>query len=303
MKTNLLGSILLVAILATVSCKKDDSNTAVSKDITTAEKVSVDRFSADAGTLFVRNDTNGLPAANAAIDFDQEPFISKGLSPTGSSTSYYNFDVQPTTPSPIYVFFEDGASSPVTGQNNVIGDIPGDTGYNDFWLVNKVIVPSDYVPNSITNESDVLSSGYNIVQTTNIVNCPVVPFGSTATKRLNGGNAGLTLGWYNDMAVAYFTFEEASLMTTGSSMVPLSPIYVMFNDNMAGPASGFRTETGTDQTHNVVATEPGDAGYSPLWLVNVVDNADFSSVMDLSSAQSATILASGVANVNCPIVE
>jgi len=52
----------------------------------------------------------------------------------------------------------------------------------------------------------------------------------------------------------------------------------------------------------VAATLPSDAGYSPLWLVNVYDNADFNMVSNLSSAQGVNILAMGVATPNCPIV-
>jgi hypothetical protein len=56
------------------------------------------------------------------------------------------------------------------------------------------------------------------------------------------------------------------------------------------------------QTHNVVQTLPSDAGYSPLWDVDVYDNADFNSVHDWPSAMDANILATGVALVNCPVV-
>src|SRR5690606_32247092 len=101
----------------------------------------------------------------------------------------------------------------------------------------------------------------------------------------------------------YFTFEEAGL--SGES-VPLSPIYVTFNVNPdedgGGPASGFVTEPDSGQTHNVVATLPDDEGYSPLWFVNVYDNAAFDDVSDLQSAMDADQLAQGVASVNCPIV-
>ena len=295
--------LVLVAITAT-SCKnEDDTPTPMGKDINTAQKASIDRFSANAGTLMVRDGSNGLPEANAPIDFDNPPFITKGLGPDGTMVEYYNFDVQSTTPSPIYVFFKSGASTPVGGQNNIVATIPGDASYNDFWIVNKVTVPDDYVANSLTSQAEVLSSGYDIEVTDIIVNCPVVPFGSTATKKFGGGTSELTLGWYKGMAVAYFSFEEKMLKSTSGGSVPLSPIYVMFNDNAQGPASGFMTEPGTDQTHNVVATIPSDGSYSPLWIVNVVDNADFDNVTDLSSAQSANILDSGVANVNCPIVE
>jgi hypothetical protein len=87
--------------------------------------------------------------------------------------------------------------------------------------------------------------------------------------------------------------------------MPTSPIHVTFNVNPSedggGPASGFMTEDGNDQTHNVVATVPGDEGYSPLWDVKIYDNADFDSVSDLSSALDAEQLAGGP-DVNCPVV-
>lgn len=56
------------------------------------------------------------------------------------------------------------------------------------------------------------------------------------------------------------------------------------------------------QTHNVVETIPIDEDYSPLWIVNICDNADFNNVSDLTSAKSAIILAEAVMNVNCPVV-
>jgi hypothetical protein len=88
------------------------------------------------------------------------------------------------------------------------------------------------------------------------------------------------------------------MATAGS--VPVSPIYVTFNDN-GGPPAGFVTEPDTDQTHNVVATVPGDAGYSPLWFVHIYDSAEFDAVSDLATATAATQLMTGP-NVNCPIV-
>ena len=102
-----------------------------------------------------------------------------------------------------------------------------------------------------------------------IINCPVVPKGSTAMLRGEGESNELHAGWYKDMVVYYFTFAEK--MLTGAT-VPVSPIFVSFNINIGeaggGPASGFMTEQGTMQTHNVVATVPSDDGYSPLWAVS-----------------------------------
>jgi hypothetical protein len=76
----------------------------------------------------------------------------------------------------------------------------------------------------------------------------------------------------------------------------------MFNDNTSGPASGFKTETGTVQTHNVLATVPSDAGYSPLWSVVVLNNSAFATVNNLSTATAAQVLNPGAAIVNCPTV-
>lgn len=295
---------VMFATLLFAACKKDNVNPVViGKDITTAEKVSVDRFTSTFAHLMVRTATNGLPAANAPINFDVAPFITKGFSPTGDVTAYYNFDVHPTKPDDIYVFFKAGTTTPVAGQNNVIPTVPGDADYNDFWVVNKVTVPDNYVANSLTSETEITASGYAIEKTRMIVNCPVVPFGSVAAKKLGGGANTLSIGWYKGKAVAYFSFEEKALTATTDGMVPVSPIYVLFNDNAAGPASGFKTEGDNNQTHNVLATTPTSAGYSPLWSVNVVDNADFASVSNLNTAQAAKILAMNVALVNCPTVK
>lgn len=290
------------------ACKKDDKDMttttgAMGKDPNTAEKASIDRFSEAAGMLMVRNSTNGLPGPNVAINFDQGPFITKGLGPGGNKVEYYNFDVQPTTPAPIYVLMKNG--SMIDGQLNIINVIPGDAGYNDFWQVNTVEVPSDYVTNSVTSFTEIQDKGYKINATSKLVNCPVVPEGSVAVKRGGSESAALTKGWYKGKLVFYFNFFEKEL-TAVNNKVPTSPIYVTFKINPdqpnGGPSSGFVTEMDMMQTHNVVATMPSDAGYSPLWSVNVYDNADFDMVNNLATAQMANILATGVALVNCPVV-
>ncbi len=294
-----------LALVMLASCKDKDEvvQPVVGRDINTAEKVAVDRFSDIAGTLFKRSAASTLPAANAPINLDMAPFITKGYGPMGTLTEYYNFDVHSTTPDDIYVFFKAGASTPITGQHNVIPTIPGDAGYNDFWVVNKVTVPDNYVVNTLTSEAEIIASGYPIAKTTTIVNCPVVPFGSTASKKFGGGSSALTIGWYKNKAVAYFSFEEKALSATNTGMVPVSPIYVMFNNNATGPSSGFKTEANSDQTHNVLATLPSATGYSPLWSVQVVDNAAFANVNNLATASAATILGVNAALVNCPVTK
>ena len=270
-----------------------------------APEVSVDRFSDEAATLMERSQNPGLPGPNEPINFDQSPFITRGLGPDGSSVRYYNFDVQSTEPAPIYVLFREGESSPVAGQLNIVDVIPGDPGYNDFWQVTRVTVPADYQANSATSFEDLMSAGYDIESLDTLVNCPVVPKGSTASLRGGSGEStGLTRGWYQGQVVHYFSFEEHPL---SGSAVPYASIYVTFNTNPGqdggGPASGFVSESGSDQTHNVLEVLPGSNDYSPLWAVNPYDNADFANVSDLASATAANVLANDVARVNCPVVE
>jgi hypothetical protein len=301
--------ICLLAAVLVLSCGRESGKTAVqSLDPNKAPKASIDRFSMAAGTLQVRSAGNGLPGPNMPVDFDRVPFITRALGPGGEFVQYYNFDVQPLTPAPIYVLFREGESKPVPGQLNIIDVIPGDERYNDFWRVMKVTVPPDYKANTVTSLKAIMDADYLTETTDMLVNCPVVPDGSTATLRLGNESHGLTRGWYRNMVVTYFTFSEKKLMTTPEGEVPVSPIYVCFNMNPdpnnsdSGPASGFKTEPGSDQTHNVASTLPPEPGYSPLWVVSVYDNADFDMVHDLSSVKSAHILASGVATPNCPIV-
>lgn len=291
-----------IALLAFASCKKDQSVAVVSKNISTVAKAPIDRFSSLFGHLFVRTATNGLPVANAAINFDAAPFITTGFSPSGAITQYYNFDAQSATPDDIYVFYTTGASSPLAGQFNVIPTIPGDKGYSDFWRISKVTVPVSFVLNSLTSEESIIASGNVITKTTAIVNCPVVPYGSVAAKKFGGGSQVLTLGWYKDHAIAYFNFAEKALVAAADGTLATSPIYVSFNDNIAGPSSGFKMEAGTAQTHNVLSTSPSATGYSPLWQVKVYDNANFSTVKDLPTAINAKLLNPNAALVNCPTV-
>jgi hypothetical protein len=270
-----------------------------------AEHASIDRFSSAAGHLQVRDAMNGLPGPNQPVDFDKGPFVTTGLGPKGETVMYYNFDVQPTTPAPIYVLFRAGESSPVDGQLNVVDVIPGDPGYNDFWQITKVTVPADYKANTVGSLQAIRDAGYPVAKTDMLVNCPIVSNGSTATHRLSGNDTGLHSGWYRNKEVFYFTFGEANLTVDESGLVPTSPIYVTFNVNpgmaMGGPASGFKMMPGTMQTHNVVATLPGDMHYSPLWLVSAYDTSDFGKVMDLSSAMNAMVEPGNPPTVNCPI--
>jgi hypothetical protein len=269
-----------------------------------ASRATIDRFSEAAGTQMVRSDGNDLPGPGEPVDFDQGPFHTRGLGPGGERVQYYNFDVRPTSTAPIYTFRRENGD-PVEGQLDIIDVIPGDDGYNDFWQVHEVTVPDDYEANTATSLADIDAAGFEVTPTNSVKNCPVVPEGSTASLRHGDAPTEPVDGWYDGQVVSYFRFEESGMQEHAGS-IPLSPIYVSFNTNPGkeggGPPSGFVTEAGSDQTHNVVATLPGDDDYSPLWMVTVYDNADFQSVSDLDSARNVEMLREGAAMVNCPIV-
>lgn len=295
-----LGTLVLAA-----ACSSDDSTGPrdVPVDPATAPRVAVDRFSATAGKLFVRTATSTLPGPNQPIDMDTGPFITLGLGPAGERIKYYNFDVQPVGPAPIFVLVRQGETEPVRDQLNIVDAIPGQAGYSDFWQVMKVTVPASYVANTVTSVDEIRTRNYPVEPTTMIVNCPIVPEGSVA--RLGGGASGLTHGWYRGQVVAYFNFDEAPITTTAQGTVPLASIFVSFTINpdqpAGGPASGFKTEPGSDQTHNVAASLPGQPGYTPLWSVRPWNNTAFDVVHDLASAVAAPGY-DPAGNVNCPVV-
>jgi hypothetical protein len=307
------GSFAILLALSACSSSSSPSSTpglgGVAKDPAKASVVAVDRFSDAFAHLFKRSANSAFPAANAPIDFDQGAFITEGFGPAGEKITYYNFDVLPARPAPIYVFFREGSATELTEQLHVIDVIPGDPGYNDFWQVTKVTVPASYVPNSIASLDEIRAAGFPLTATNMLVNCPVVPDGSTARLRYTSQEStGLVSGWYRGQVVRYFSFLEHMLMTTGSNGVPIAPIYVTFNVNpgpgrpMGGPASGFEAVPGSMQTHNVASALPEEPSYSPLWMVSVYDNSAFASVSNLTTAAQATVLDPNAGLVNCPVV-
>jgi hypothetical protein len=50
----------------------------------------------------------------------------------------------------------------VPGQFNIYDSVPGMKRYSPIWQFNYVIVPKDYVANTLRSESDCLRSGYEI---------------------------------------------------------------------------------------------------------------------------------------------
>src|ERR1700733_9344605 len=144
-------------------------------DPATAPKAFVDRFSQAAGHLQVRTAANHLPGPNAPVNFDQGPFVTHGFGPHGEHVTYYNFDVQPLVPAPLYVLYRQGETTPVKGQWPIAAALPGDSSYNDFHVTVRVTVPANYAANSITSASALQTSGYAMEKTTTIENTPIVP--------------------------------------------------------------------------------------------------------------------------------
>lgn len=280
-------------------------------DPATAERALIDRFSAEAGTMMVRDDQNGLPGPGQAIDFDQDPFKTQSLGPDGQVVRYYNLDAQERLPPSMYVFYRDG--EPLADQLPIVDVLPGDEAYSDFFTITRVTAPAGYVANTITSVDGIAAAGLATESTDVIVNRPLVPEGSTALERVGGEDPAPRMAWYRGTVAHYLSFGESDLRTIAegeifAGMVPLSYIFVTFNidpgEPGGGPPSGFMTEPGTEQTHNVVETIPGDTDpvYSPLWHVVIYDNDAFDQVSDIASARAATRLEIVDPKVNCPVV-
>ncbi len=181
--------------------------------------------------------------------------------------------------------------------------LPGEDGYNDFRRVWKVRVPRDYVANTISDASMLKHAGYKMEKTDRLLNMPVVPDNSRARVRFGGGKPELHRAWYHGQVAKFLLFDEAPLSASGDE-VPVSPIYDGFTVNPGEPDGGinFRMEPNTSQTHNIVATVPGDPDYSPLWLRVVYDAAEWASVTNLEAAQKAKVIPAETLMINCPIV-
>lgn len=301
----LLAVVLVPAIAALAGCGAD-ADAPGPRDPDTAPRVTVDRFAGELPTLLRRDQVPGLPGPDAPIDLDQPPFLIRGFGPGGERVVHYHLDVHPRSPIPIYVLHHTGAATPVPGQLPIVDYVPGDHGYSDFWRVVRVDVPADYVANTATRGADIGLAGWPTQPTDVIVNCPVVPAGSTASRRRGGEDPGLHRGWYEDQIFFYFTFEEVRL-TAVAQQVPAAPLYATFNINPpaagGGWPSGLMTEAGSAQTHTVAGALTGADGYSPLWAVQIYDNAQFAAVSDLASAQAATVIAADALLWNAPLVE
>ena len=63
-----------------------------------------------------------------------------------------------------------GAPEMVDGQLNIYDTVPGMDRYSPIWQFNYVIVPRDYVANTLRSERDCLASGYQILRSQDFEN-------------------------------------------------------------------------------------------------------------------------------------
>ena len=220
----------------------------------------------------------------------------------GDAITYYDFGMNSVTngavvtPAPIWAFIHGmGASGNpmfVEGQHNIVGVVPGDAGYSDLWEVNFVVVPEEYEPDSITSAEDLTamtsSMGYEVITPGVLVNCPIVPAGST----LESGEQ-LTQGWYNGGAVYYPDF--------GMNPAVAIPIWVFVTGMDASGNPMF-----VEGQNNIIDAIPGDEGYSDFWHVRMVMVDDTYEANSITSAQAVADAGFEVVQapmvVNCPVV-
>lgn len=249
-------------------------------------RVEVDRFSDAAAVFFRRSDNPGLPGPDEPIDFDRL-FLHVALGPNQERILFYHMDVRSKTPADVYTFV-DRRGDPIAAQLPIFDEVPGDAGYNDLRRVIQVrITDSDYQPNSFTSLADIEAAAAETTITSQIMNCVMVPDGSTASRRFDPTDAvGLHDGWYRDRIVRYLLFENPQSRATAefSGDEVSAPVMYAFFDNDRDPVDGFAVDA-SGSTHNVVTRLPEQEGYSPLWALRVFLLTVFDRVMSVGSAQ------------------
>ena len=248
--------------------------------------VTVDRFGDSMAVFYRRSDNPSLPDAGEPIDFDRL-FLHQGLGPNQELIQFYNLDVHRKVPARIYVLI-DRRGDPIERQLPIFDEIPGDAGYNDLRRVIEVrFTNDDFQPNSLTSLADIQAAAPETTVTERIMNCVMVPDGSTANLRFDPTDAvGLHDGWYRDQIVRYLLFENPDSRATvelGGQEIS-APVMYAFFDNNRDPTDGFATDA-TGSTHNVVTRLPQQEGYSPLWALRVFKLTVFDRVLSVGSAQ------------------
>jgi len=200
---------------------------------------------------------------------------------------FYNLDVRSKLPASVYVLI-DRRGEPIARQLPIFDEIPGDAGYNDLSRVIEVrFTNDDFQPNSLTFLADIQAAAPETTVTDRIMNCVMVPDGSTANLRFDPTDAvGLHDGWYRVQIVRYLLFENPdsrAMVELGGQEIS-APVMYAFFDNDRDPTDGFARD-GSGLTHNVVTRLPEQESYSPLWALRVFKLTVFDRVSSVGSAQ------------------
>ena len=133
----------------------------------------------------------------------------------GRTVRYYDLgthsslDGDTTAIADVWVFIDgfdnDGAPRFIPGHPALFDVVPGQEGYSDLWDVHFVIVPSGYDSSAIRSLAALQASGLEIVAAEMLVDCPVVPAGSTIEDGCK-----LRSAWSRGSEVVYFDFGVTS---------------------------------------------------------------------------------------------
>lgn len=180
-----------------------------------------------------------LPVRRAWFNGRRVRFVDAGPTPMRNA-HVYTF---------VYGFDSDGKPVPVEGQYNIADTIPGDTFYSPLWIVNYVVVPRNYVSNSVRSEKEIFRRGFHIKVTGDVSNCPVVPQGTIAP------GFETVPSWYKNQQIFYvdfglFPFRAANFY-----------IFVRRKEGKTIPIQ---------EQYAILDSVPGFPGYSPVWRINYV---------------------------------
>jgi len=120
---------------------------------------------------FSSNTTKG-PTVNCPVVPIGSSFASTGPNITlgwykNQTINYFDFGPSVSYTIPIYVFPN------VSGQNNIIDQVPGDPGYSAFWNAVEYTAPSGYVANTYKSQAEVNAAALASVTGPQAINCPV----------------------------------------------------------------------------------------------------------------------------------
>eukprot|EP00977_Amphora_coffeiformis_P016488 scaffold5111_cov166-Amphora_coffeaeformis.AAC.8 len=207
--------------------------------------------------------------------------------------------------------------------------------YSDFMRVVFVTVPVDHVADTLKSVGDIEEGAFVLVPTDMILNLPVVPTGSTlqhpATKGTTKAPIDPVLTFYRGQMVTTYLFEvtdqaakdyfdpltrpavadaddfaiHVTSFATGPTSVFAIPLWHV-NQYTRGVTPGMGGGPSPDGMRNIIASDRGDPGYSPLWQLNWLTelpinySADQVSHFTDLTAEDGFVWATTPMFVNCP---